>query len=448
MKKILLSLILFASCFSANANEIDKYIQEAGVDNHSILSILVKDKDSNKVVYKRKEEKLLNPASTLKLLTFGSAYLTLGQDYKFETALYKDNKNNLYVKLGADPLLTSTELKDALSDFKKKTKISKINNIYIDDSIIDKEEYPLSWMKSDSWPRERILTPYIIDNNRVKILITRSSLSTKVDVVQESVYKIPIINELDLNDKGEGEHKINVERKFGESSKIISLSGSVNKDDSISLAVLDSKLHFEVKLLEALKDAKIEYCGEILNAKVDENLAKVAFVEHDIKKVSKNILFNSDNFTSEIVFKVAAAKHINHVHPATLEDAISMFRDVFKNEINENIKIADGSGVSRYNLLNAKFYINALTKLLNETDIEKLLPKANQGSLIDRVVFLGDNLRAKTGTLAGISALSGTLKTKKGHNLVFIINNQNSPKRNAVLKNFEDNIVTILYRKY
>jgi len=439
---------MFAFFLTANANEIDKYISQEGVDSHSILSMYVEDIDSGKVVYKKKEEKLHNPASTLKVLTFGSAYLTLGEDYEFKTIVYIDKQNNLYVKLGADPLLTSEDLKKLFSEFREKLKISKINNIYIDDSIIDKETCPSSWMKDDMWPNSKKLSPYIIDNNTVKISIVRSSLSTKVDIIQENDYKMPVINELVLLEKGVGEHKIKILKKYESPSKIITLSGTVNKDDKIYLPVYDSELYFKIKLKKALEANKIDVLGEISVQKILQDVKEVAYVSHNIKEVSKGILFNSDNFASEIVFKVAAAKYINYIYPAGIEDALVMFKDVFNAEISEEIKVADASGVSRYNLLTADFYIKAFKKLLNETNIEELLPRANEGSLYERTVFLKENLRAKTGTLSGVSSLSGILKTKKGNKLVFVINNQNSPKRNAILKNFEDNIITILYRRY
>lgn len=51
------------------------------------------------------------PASTLKLVTSSAALNTLGSDYEFSTKLYKSSNNDLYLKLGADPFLTSSDLK-------------------------------------------------------------------------------------------------------------------------------------------------------------------------------------------------------------------------------------------------------------------------------------------------------------------------------------------------
>ena len=86
----------------------------------------------------------MNPASILKTITFGISYLVLGEDYKFETALYKDSSNNVYVKLGGDTLLSQGDLVNLFKEFKEKFDTTKINNIYIDDSLLDKNPYPIS----------------------------------------------------------------------------------------------------------------------------------------------------------------------------------------------------------------------------------------------------------------------------------------------------------------
>ena len=188
MKKILL-LILAVFTFStySQANEINKYIKQSDFGLKSTVSIYAKN--DKKVIYKTHSEKLLNPASILKTLTFGAGYLVLGENYNFETALYKDSSNNYYIKLSGDTLLTSKDLVNLFSKIKK----CKINNIYIDDSIIEKTMYPAGWMQEDMFPTERAITPYIVDNNMTQIALKRSSLATTIDIIQNDSYKIPII---------------------------------------------------------------------------------------------------------------------------------------------------------------------------------------------------------------------------------------------------------------
>lgn len=438
MKKILLSffVFLFTSC-SIQANEIDKYIKASGFEFKSTVSILAKN--DKKTIYKRNSQKLLNPASILKVLTFGASYNILGGDYRFETSLYKDSQNNYYVKLGADPLLSSRNLVDLFSQIKN----CKINNIYIDDSIIDKTQYPDSWMQEDTYPNQRAITPYITDNNYTEIAIKRSSLATNVDIIQNDSYKVPIINQLKLGTKQD----YKIDRLYGEDSSILGFSGTIAKDELLQLPVLKPEINFEIKLNEAINKAGIKYFNKISRKCLPNGAIKVTTISHGIDEISRNILLNSDNFTSEVVFKVAAAKYINYTHPATLNDALEMFSEFYQNEWIEGVKIVDASGVSRYNLVNSDFIVNCLEKLFQNENYKNLLATANQGTLKDRLIFLENNLRAKTGTLSNMSSIAGTLTSKKNKNITFAIIVQNSPKRKGVLKNFENNIITVFYRK-
>ena len=438
MKKILLILCVFIFTTYAQANEITKQIKKSGFELKSTVSIYAKN--DKKVTYQTHEEKLLNPASVLKSLTFGASYLVLGEDYNFETSLYKDGANNYYLKLSGDTLLTTKNLADLFSKIKK----CKINNIYIDDSIIEKTMYPSGWMQEDMFPTERAITPYIINNNMLQIALKRSSLATTVDIIQNDSYKIPIVNQLKLGNKQE----YKIEKLYGENSSILGFSGTISEDEILNMPVLKPEINFDIKLREALEKADVKYLNKICVKKVPKGAVKVGSVSHSISEISKNILLNSDNFASEVVFKVAAAKFINYEHSATLDDAIKMFEEIYKNEWSEGIKITDSSGVSRYNLVNTKFIVNCLEKLVGNEKYRNLLATANQGTLSDRLIFLENNLRAKTGTLSNMSSIAGTLTSKKGNNVVFAIIVQNSPKRKAILKNFENSIITILYRRY
>ncbi len=448
MKKILTYLMFFClislNMPDASANLVSSYIQKSGFENNSTISLYVKNTKNNNTVYKRNEKKLLNPASTLKVLTFGASYKVLGEGYKFETILYKDANNNLYIKLGADPLLSYLDLVELFSCAKEKITTAEINNIYIDDSIIDKTPYPNAWMQEDIWPNQRAITPYIIDNNFTNIDIKRSSLATKVDILQGDSYKIPIINELKLGDT----QNYTITKEYGENSPIITFRGTIKEDESKRLPVLNPQINFVIKTNKALSKSGYLFDKKILFKKTPSKVTRISAVNHDIEEVSKKILFNSDNFASEIVSKVAAAKYIKYSHPATNEDMINMFYDIYQNTITKDIKITDSCGVSRNNFLNTEFLVNGFSYISHITKIENLMTAPHQGTLANRLLFLDSNLKAKTGTLDNMSSIMGILNTKKCNNLIFAIIVQNSPKRKAILKNFEDNIITILYRRY
>ena len=107
LNKILLTLILLLTFQIASFTaEIDRTISKSGI-NKGAVSISVKDIQTGNTVYSLNDKQPVMPASTLKIITANASVDTLGKDYEFSTKLYKNTNNELFLKLGADPFLTS-----------------------------------------------------------------------------------------------------------------------------------------------------------------------------------------------------------------------------------------------------------------------------------------------------------------------------------------------------
>ena len=91
MKKIRI-LLVFLITFATSTvwacpffNGINKIIRKMDLKLSSTVSISVREQNSGKILFSKDDKKLLNPASTLKLLAFAPILNTLGENYKFET---------------------------------------------------------------------------------------------------------------------------------------------------------------------------------------------------------------------------------------------------------------------------------------------------------------------------------------------------------------------------
>jgi PBP4 family serine-type D-alanyl-D-alanine carboxypeptidase len=95
------------------------------------------------------------------------------------------------------------------------------------------------------------------------------------------------------------------------------------------------------------------------------------------------------------------------------------------------LRMADGSGLSRYDLVSPELLVGLLDHVRRSTQGELFvasLPVAGMdGTLARRMTDppLRGNVRAKTGTLTGVRSLSGFLTTTAGEPIVFsiLINN-------------------------
>ena len=171
---------------------------------------------------------------------------------------------------------------------------------------------------------------------------------------------------------------------------------------------------------------------------------------HSIKQVLQRMMKDSDNFYAESMFYQTAASTGRRLARAI--DA----RTVTKKHISrlglnaDNYRIADGSGLSLYDYVTAELLTKLLRHAWNTPSIYKALSEALpiagvDGTLKKRMINTAaeGNVRAKTGTVTGITSLAGYCTAPNGHQLCFAIINQgilsNGPGRA-----FQDRVCKVL----
>lgn len=176
----------------------------------------------------------------------------------------------------------------------------------------------------------------------------------------------------------------------------------------------------------------------------------VATRSHNMDQVLMNMMKQSDNYYAEAMFYQIAAS--TGSRPAKASDA----RSVVKRLIStlglgsQPYKIADGSGLSLYNYVSAELETMLLRYAwLHGPIYDHLYPAlpiaGMDGTLEKRMcnTVAESNVRAKTGTLTGISSLAGYCEAENGHQLCFSIINQ-GVMRNADGKAFQDRFCRVL----
>lgn len=440
----IVNLQAFAGELSSSINGI---LNSFDFDRDSVVSVSVKDKKTGLIAYEKNAYKFLNPASVLKLFTMAASIDALGSDFEFKTAFYKDKKGDLYLKLSGDPMLTDSDLNELASNLKKNHK-GKINRIYIDDSVIDMVPYPDGWTVDDFWPNSPKLSPYMVDYNTVKIDIYLSEDKNNIRIIQKSPYRFSFVNKLTVSDT----NSINFVND--EIHNTVNIEGTISSSiTGREIPVINPKYFFCKKLNDALNKNGIVFHDKFLFAKTPNDAVSVAEFARPLETVVKHILTTSDNLAAEMVFKVAGAKYAEEKTPlktglntfGTTQNGINMFFDYYEKlglDIKQ-VKLRDGSGVSRYNAMNANWMTNALLKM--NLDYEKYLPTSGEGTLLKRMREMKDSVYFKTGTLFGTSSLAGVIKS--GDNEYYWASVIMSYNRNkSLIKGIEDEMVYEVYR--
>ena len=223
-------------------------------------------------------------------------------------------------------------------------------------------------------------------------------------------------------------------------------------DDNWTLSplLISKKDQFVSRFYQALLAADVVLEAATTEGRKPNDAYRIATRFHTIDQILMRMLKESDNLYAESMFYQLAASTGNR--PASDRSA----RTVIKRLVNKiglnpaNYKFADGSGLSLYNYVSAELEVRMLRYAYRNENIYhhliQALPIAGQdGTLKKRMrgVFTNGNVKAKTGTVTGISSLAGYCTSSNGHRLCFSIINQGLLHgKNG--RAFQDKVCTIL----
>ena len=410
MKKLIISLLLLIIFTTGTFARSPKgsfsgVIKNSGVDVNAV-AVSIKSLDSGVTVYGKNDRILMHPASVQKILTTPAAAEALGKDYMFRTKLYRRGEDSYVIKLGADPYLRSKDLKTLT----KQVKIDA-RKIYIDDSITDDKTWGEGWQWDDDLnPLMPRFGAYNLDKNIAKITIMPSGTGGSALITNHSKYPFVIFNNVTTGSV----NNIKIKRDSSVSADTITFEGTIAKSATVQIPISNLKRYYEFKLTQSLEDNKVYIKEDYIFDRVKSGDCELAEISHPLSPVIDDILKNSNNMASETIFKLAGN--------GTDIGGIELFNKYCaKNKLdNSNIRIVDGSGVSKNNLVTADFVTEFLMLNRNNSVLERL-PRPGEGTLSQRLLPLKDNLRAKTGTLSDISSIAGFLTSKDGKKYAFCI---------------------------
>lgn len=424
------------------------------------------DLTDQKPIYQHNEKLLLRPASNQKILTTAAAYLFLGPDYKFRTSIYhtgevKDSicTGDLFVVGGLDPDFSSRDL-DTLIGKLKLSGIKKINgNIFADISAMDSLFWGEGWMwDDDPASYAAYLSPITINKNSVRIVYEPGEIGkpVKINIIPETNY-FEIYNTSQTT--GGGKSDLNITRDWLNRKNTIIVSGNLSNSaerDTVSLNVFDPTFYFLHLMKESLAKSEISFTGKVDTMTIGKDAAKLFSLEREIDRVIINTNKTSDNLSAEMILRTLAYKNSGYNSSAKkgIELVDSLISLAGLNP--KNYLIADGSGLSFYNLLSAELLTEVLKYFYNEKpDLFQKLSNSFpisgiDGTLSNRMKKSSAFKRvfAKTGTISGASNLSGYLLSKSNHMIAFSILVQNYTGRSARARTFQDKLCEIIIDTY
>lgn len=426
-------------------------------------AITVYDLSSRTTVYNRNEKLLLMPASNMKILTSIAALRFLGAKAVFETkVLYNGEiqndgtlKGDLIIKGGGDPEFSVSDL-DKIIIILRNNKINKIDgDIIADISFKDSLFLGEGWMwDDDTSPDAPYLSALNINRNLVEVSVVPGALNgiPKVSITPPTSFFTVSNYAVTLSNP---DKKLIVSRDFINRTNEILIKGQISSNSnkiSSEMNVWNPELYFLTLFAEKLKSNGFKFTDSLKVSSKDAEGILIGSVTNSISKTLTQLNKRSTNLNAEmLLLLMGRLKSENNI---SFRDGIE-FVDSLINLSGLNAKdyrVSDGSGVSRYNLVSAELltklliYIYDYDKNLFNLFFSTLPVSGIDGTLSYRMSnsIAKGKVFAKTGTLSGVSTLSGYIKRSNGNYFVFSILLQNYTSPSRIARDYIDKICEII----
>lgn len=393
------------------------------------MSFCLKDLESGDTDLSYDSQRSLAPASVMKLLTTIACLDKYGPEHSFTTQIGYTGKiengvlkGSLVIKASGDPTWNSkffprNDVFDKIISLLKANRIKKIAwGVIVDEGITD-YSLPRTWIWEDiaNYFGSPVKAINLYDNTyKLYFSSGKAGSLTQIESVNPEMHSLSFKNEVIASSVNRDDAWI----FGGPNSGQRVVKGSIPQNRK-SFIVKGSIPNTNEVFFESLRIKLAKYgikCKKNLLIKNISNYKPLG----EIKWPSLGDVVYYTNQKSVNLFAEALVKKIGSLGDYYSEKGLKV----------KGVRLYDGSGISRFNMLNAEFLTDVLVFASNKEysrSLIKSLPKAGQTGTLKRFgrgTCLENNLIAKTGSMKGVRAYAGYL-TISGKRKAFscIVNN-------------------------
>ena len=441
---------------------------------HSQLGITVWDMTSQKTVFQYNNQSLMQPASVQKLLTALAATKQLGKQFSYQTQLTtladqpldKTQINNgvysgdIYIEFSGDPTLTFQDLHQLLGSLST-LGITKLTGNIMLASEQDSQLQAPGWVWDDlGICYAAPISPFIINKNCVygrlstngynKVAKITMMGNRPIDITNDAYFvsptidnpvvkpavTLPVANALPAYlTESVPQCQLTLSR-FDNNRYHLSGCHVGAKSLPLAIAISDPQIYAQHTIAKQLESLGISYNHPITTIKMNKQPKFMAqrqvIASHQsaaLPKLLETMLLKSDNLIADSLLKKLG--EVYYQTPSDFARSGQALKTIlYSIGIDlSTANIADGSGLSRYNLLTPEHVLSVLTVIYQQPEYRfllDLLPESGvSGTLRYKRYFnkspLKHHVFAKTGSMLGIANLAGRVNVSNGHNYLFVL---------------------------
>jgi D-alanyl-D-alanine carboxypeptidase/D-alanyl-D-alanine-endopeptidase (penicillin-binding protein 4) len=406
--------------------------------------VAVASLDTGELLYERNADEPLIPASTNKLFTAFTAFKKLRPIYTFKTNVYvtgpiRDGKlaGDLYIKGGGDPSLVSERLWMLVNELIRSGIRTVSGNLIVDSSYFDKENVPDSrpkYLKDQAYNSP--VGAFSFNFNTTTIYVKPGESAGHPPVVYtdpENSY-IDVVNQATTGKAGSKNTIVVSRTDFvkGDIGDTVLLRGNIpldHKEMRFYKNIVNPALYSAHMFKTFYEQRGAKFLGNVMEGQVPGSARQILeFESQPLWQIVWGMNKFSNNFVADMLMKDIGAEMFGT--PGTLAKGISAVEEALEDiGIPKNsYKIVDGSGLTRNTHVTTRQLLTLLVSAYHDFSmgpefLASLGIAGEDGTLRHRFTKgnLTGLLRAKTGTLDGVSSLAGFAPNADGEMLAFSI---------------------------
>jgi len=416
---IVLFVLLFALSSCGTSNKFKRELKAHNESSSYFNGFVLYNPKTKKEILNHNGANYFTPASNTKLFTFYTAYKTFKDSIK-SLAYYKTN-DSLIIKGTADPTFLYSFESTKVLDFLK----NEPDDIYVLDANIDDSLYGSGWAWDDyaySYMPEKSLFP--IYGNIVKYNLSDGMLESTPHYFKTQITRLDSV----LVSRQRKENLFYVQKNRQKDYEVPFITSN-----SLVVNLLSDKLHKNITLIPNQKELDFKY-----------------IYTQNTDSIYKKMLTVSDNFIAEQLL-LQVGKEVADMY--SVRAAIKYSLEHYLQDLPQQPRWVDGSGLSRYNLFTPESLVKLLEKMYLEIPTQKLLnyfPVGGASGTLEKSYKTKDKpyIYAKTGTLSNNHCLSGYIITKKGTFLIFSYMNNHYKVSSKEVKATMEKTLLQIYNTY
>ncbi len=405
--------------------KLDQVLDEHSTARRTTVTLKVIDVASGEVLFDRGGDRLLTPASNLKIYTSACALDLFGPEHRFETTIRTQGElrdgileGNLVLVGGGDAMLSSKDLGKLADRVVKEWGLKEIHGkVLVDNSRYSPAVKGPGWMWDDDPDYYNMsVTPLMIDFNVLDLRVRPGKGGTlKANLLLPSDYpKLEIVPSETLA------RGILATRRPFTHPIVVADHGKLEKPEKLRIAMLDPGAWVAGVFNEMLLQRGVQFLEATeASSPLSKDASRILSKGQLLAKTLKHFNTVSENAVGEVLLhEIAVAHGVEQPDWPAGAKLITEWLSEQAGLERGSFRLVDGSGLSRYNLISADSSVKLL-QFMHTHPHGKVFFAALPTYEVEVNGKKKSIVSAKSGGMGAVSTISGYIKTTQGQLLAF-----------------------------